>query len=48
MKHSVVGAAALGVLQGWEPGALALVAPWEWMPQPCPPQWASEVAQSTW
>ena len=48
MKHSVVGVAALGVLQGWEPGALAQVAPQEWMPQLCPPQWASEVAQSTW
>lgn len=48
MRLSVDAGPALGGLQGWELGALALVVLQEWMPQPYPHQWASEVALSTW
>jgi hypothetical protein len=48
MRPSVGGGPVLGDLQDWEPRALVLVVLQEWMPQPCPHQWASEVALSTW
>lgn len=48
MRRSANGGPALGGLQGWELGALAPVVLQEWMPQPCPHKWASEVALSTW
>lgn len=48
MRPSVDGGPALGALQGWELGVLALVVLQEWMPQPCLQQWASEVAPNMW
>lgn len=48
MRPSADEGLALGGLQGWEPGALALVVLQGWTPQPCLHRRASEEAPSTW
>lgn len=48
MRPSADEGLALGGLQGWEPGALALVVLQGWTPQPCLHRRASEEGPSTW